>query len=56
MTSITNNKSKSFFTALSFGWSESAVDKAIRGELNLEKDTMTETVLGLLLNDNLDKV
>lgn len=55
-TSITNNKSKSFFTALSFGWSESAVDKAIRGELNLEKDTMTETVLGLLLNDNLDKV
>ena len=47
---------KSFFTTLSYGWSSRIIGKALKGELNLEGDTMTETVLGLLLNDKLDKV
>lgn len=46
---------KSFFTTLSFGWSSRIVGKALKGELNLEDDTLTGTVLGLLLNDKLDK-
>lgn len=46
---------KSFFTTLSYGWSSRIIGKALKGELNLEGDTMTETVLGLLLNDKLDK-
>lgn len=46
---------KSFFTTLSYGWSAKAINRALKGELNLEGDTMTETVLGLLLNDRLDK-
>ena len=52
-TSILNRKS--FFTTLSYGWSSKIIGKALKGELNLEGDTMTETVLGLLLNDKLDK-
>jgi hypothetical protein len=46
---------KSFFTTLSYGWSNRIISRALKGELNLEGDTMTETVLGLLLNDKLDK-
>lgn len=46
---------KSFFTTLSYGWSSRIIGRALKGELNLEGDTMTETVLGLLLNDKLDK-
>lgn len=44
----------SFFTTLSYGWSGRVINKAMRGELNLENDIMTETVLGLLLNNKLD--
>lgn len=46
---------KSFFTTLSYGWSNQIVSKAIKGNLDIEGDIMTETVLGLLLNDKLDK-
>lgn len=45
---------KSFFTTISYGWSNKAIEKALKGELNLEGDTMTSTVLNLLLNDKLD--
>lgn len=44
----------SFFTTLSYGYSSKVMSKALRGELNLSSDIMTETVLGLLLNDQLD--
>lgn len=44
----------SFFTTLSYGWSNRIVGKALKGELNIKDDIMTETVLGLLLNDDLD--
>lgn len=46
---------KSFFTTLSYGWSSKSIDRALRGEVNLEDDIMTTTVLSLLLNDQLDK-
>lgn len=46
---------KSFFTTLSYGWSSKIIGKALKGELSLENDTMTETVLGLLLRNQLDK-
>jgi hypothetical protein len=46
---------KSFFTTLSYGWSSRIVGRALKGELNLEDDVMTGTVLGLILNDKLDK-
>ena len=45
----------SFFTTLSYGWSSKSIGRALKGELNLSGDIMTETVLGLLLNDKLDK-
>lgn len=45
----------SFFTTLSYGWAGKAIGRAMKGELNLDNDIMTETVLGLLLNDKLDK-
>ncbi|MBR2248112.1 MAG: hypothetical protein IJ880_14010, partial [Bacilli bacterium] len=45
---------KSFFTTLSYGWSSRIIGRAHKGELNLEGDTMTSTVLNLLLNDKLD--
>lgn len=45
---------KSFYTALSYGYSGKAVDRALKGDVNLTGDVMTETVLGLLLNNTLD--
>ena len=44
----------SFYTILSYGWSGRVVQKALRGEAGLKNDVMTETVLGLLLSDQLD--
>ena len=44
----------SFYTILSYGWSGRVVKKALQGEAGLKNDLMTETVLGLLLNDKLD--
>lgn len=44
----------SFYTILSYGWSGRVVQKALKGEAGLKSDVMTETVLGLLLNDQLD--
>lgn len=46
---------KSFFTTLSYGWSSKVISRALKGELNLESDIMSQTVLGLLLNDKLDQ-
>lgn len=45
---------KSFYSTLSFGHSSKVISKAIRGDINFEGDVMTETVLGLLLNNTLD--
>lgn len=44
----------SFYTALSYGYSSRIVDKALKGEIHLEGDVMTNTILGLLLQDQLD--
>ena len=45
---------KSFYTVLSYGYSSKVIDKALKGEMNLAGDVMTEVVLGLLINDKLD--
>lgn len=46
------NKS-SFYTALSYGYSRRSVEKSIEGKSDLTGDVMTETVLGLLLDNKL---
>lgn len=46
---------KSFYTVLSYGYSSRVVSKALKGDLNLSGDVMTETILGLLLNNKLDE-
>lgn len=43
----------SFFTTLSYGYSSKVLAKAIKGDVTLKNDIMTDTVLGLLMNDNL---
>lgn len=45
----------SFFTALSFADANKTVQRALRGEVDFSDDLMTQTVLGLLLNNQLDK-
>lgn len=45
---------KSFYTVLSYGYSSRVVSRALKGDLNLAGDVMTETILGLLLNNKLD--
>ena len=45
----------SFYTVLSWGFASKAVSKAMSGELKMKGDLMTETILGLLLNDKLDE-
>lgn len=45
----------SFYTVLSYGYSGKVVSKALKGEIHMSDDTMTETVLGLLLNNKLDQ-
>lgn len=45
---------KSFYTVLSYGYSSKVVAKALKGEVNLSDDVMSDTVLGLLLKDKLD--
>ena len=45
---------KSFYTILSYGFSSKVVGKALKGDLNLDGDVMTDTVLGLLLNDKIN--
>lgn len=45
---------QSFYTLLSFGYSSRVVGKAIKGDIGLKGDIMTETILGLLLNNKLD--
>lgn len=51
-TSVLNRKS--FYTVLSYGYSSRVVNKALKGDVNLSGDVMTDTILGLLLNDQLD--
>ena len=46
---------KSFYTVLSYGYSSKIVSKALKGDVNLSNDVMTDTVLGLLLNNKLDE-
>ena len=45
----------SFYTALSYGYSPRIVSRAFKGEVNLSGDVMTNVILGLLINDTLDK-
>lgn len=45
---------KSFYTTLSYGYSSRIVSKALKGDLNLAGDVMTDTILGLLMNNKLD--
>ena len=47
--------SKSFYTLLSYGNASKIINKTIKGEYKLKDDIMTETVLGLLLNNKLDE-
>ena len=46
---------ESFFTNLSYGYASKVIGKAMKGEANMENDLMASTVLGLLLNNELDK-
>lgn len=46
---------KSFYTVLSYGYSSKIVNKALKGDVNISGDVMTETILGLLLNNKLDE-
>lgn len=46
---------KSFYTVLSYGYSSKIVSKALKGDVNLSNDVMTDTILGLLLNNKLDE-
>lgn len=46
---------KSFYTVLSYGYSGKAINRALTGEVNLSGDVMTETILGLLLQNKLDE-
>lgn len=52
-TSIGNRDS--FFTNLSFGYSNRVVSKALKGDIGLSGDIMTDTILGLLINNKLDE-
>jgi len=45
---------ESFFTTLSFGWAGKIIDRAVRGDMKIKDDIMTNVVLGLLLHDKLD--
>lgn len=49
---VQNNDS--FYTLLSYGYSGRVVNKALKGEVELKGDVMSETILGLLLNNSLD--
>lgn len=47
--------SSSFYTMLSFGYASRVVQKALRGEADIKNDITTDIVLGLVLNNSLDK-
>lgn len=49
---IMNNNS--FYTMLSYGYSSRVISKALRGEAVLKNDVMTDTVLGMLIQNRLD--
>lgn len=46
---------RSFFTTISYGWSGKTIQRALKGDVDLENDAMTETILGLLINNKLDE-
>jgi len=46
--------SGSFYTMLSYGNSSKVVSDAIKGKTDIKNDIMTETILGLVLGNNLD--
>ena len=50
---IMNNNS--FYTMLSYGYASKVVNKALRGEAEIKDDVMTDTVLGLILQNRLDE-
>lgn len=53
-TQISVLSKKSFYTVLSYGYSSKVIDKALKGQVNLSEDVMTDVVLGLIINDKLD--
>lgn len=52
-TGILNNGS--FYTMLSYGYSKRVISKALKGETIIKNDIMTDTVLGLLINNQIDE-
>lgn len=46
--------SKSFYTMLSYGYASKVVSRALRGEATLKGDIMTDTILGLIIQNRLD--
>ena len=49
---IMNNGS--FYTMISYGYASRVVSKALKGDSELKRDVMTDTVLGLLIQNKLD--
>ena len=45
----------SFYTTLSYGFAAKSIGKALKGDVSLQGDVMSEVILGLLVNDKLDK-
>lgn len=43
----------SFYTTLSYGFASKSISKALKGEVSLQGDVMSEVILGLLVNDKL---
>lgn len=46
---------KSFYTVLSYGFSNRVINRALKGDVNIGNDVMTSVILGLLLNNKLDE-
>ena len=44
----------SFYTMLSYGYASRVVSKALRGQATLKDDIMTDTILGMLIQNKLD--
>lgn len=44
----------SFYTTLSYGFASKSINKALKGDVSLQGDVMSEVILGLLVNDKLD--
>lgn len=50
---IMNNSS--FYSILSYGYARRVVNRAMKGEVTIKSDVFTDTILGLMLNNNVDE-